>query len=109
MMRLEEIYSSIAELKREDLEAWVDEALVAPEEREGELMLSDLACARIRLICTLHYDMDIETNALPVILDLIDQLHETRGRLNTISRAVMEQDPEIRSAILAVVRGEQKS
>lgn len=109
MMRLEEIYSSIAELKREDLKAWVDEALVAPEEREGELMLSDLACARIRLICTLHYDMDIETNALPVILDLIDQLHETRGRLNTISRAVMEQDPEIRSAILAVVRGEQKS
>ena len=109
MMRLEEIYTSIAELKREDLEAWVDEALVAPEEREGELVLSDLACARIRLICTLHYDMDIETNALPVILDLIDQLHETRGRLDTISRAVMVQDAEIRAAILAVVRGERKS
>jgi chaperone modulatory protein CbpM len=109
MMRLEEIYSSIAELKREDLEAWVDEALVAPEEREGELVLSDMACARIRLICTLHYDMEIEANALPVILDLIDQLHETRGRLNTISRAVLMQDTKIREAVLSRVRGDRKS
>jgi chaperone modulatory protein CbpM len=104
-MRMDEIISSIAELRRKDLETWMREALIELDEHEGEQVLSDVACARVRLICTLHYDMDIEANAIPVILDLIDQLHETRGCLNAMSRAVLVQDSKIRDAVLTQVRG----
>ena len=38
--------------------------------------------------------------AVPVILDLIDQLHETRRRLNALGSAVLVQDEEVRRVIL---------
>jgi len=57
----------------------------------------------VQLICTLHYDMDVEVAVLPVILELIDQLHETRHRLRSLSNAVLAQDEDVRAAILAVL------
>lgn len=104
MMRLDEIVLAIAELKQEDLEIWVHEALVETQEHRGERVFTDTACARVRLICTLHYDMEIDANALPVVLDLIDQLHETRNRLHSLGGAVMVQDRKIRKTILALVK-----
>ena len=48
--------------------------------------------ARVRLICALRFDMEVEEETLPVVLDLIDQLHATRDRLHRLSQAVLAQD-----------------
>ncbi len=104
MMRMNELIASIAALRREDLELWIGEAIVHPGEDKGEPVFAEAECARVRLICTLHYDMDVEPGTLPIVLDLIDQLHETRRRLNALGSAVLVQDEEVRRVILERVK-----
>jgi len=103
MMRMEELIDSIAALRREDLELWIGEAMVRTFEQQGEPVFGEAECARVQLICTLHYDMDVEAGTLPIVLDLIDQLYETRKRLNALGDAVLIQNEEVRRAILEKV------
>lgn len=102
-MLMDDLIAAIDDLKREDLEVWIQTALVQPDEDAGAPAFSEIECARVQLICTLHYDMDVEVALLPVILELIDQLHETRHRLRSLSNAVLAQDEDVRAAILAVL------
>jgi len=100
MTRLEDLLSKIAALQRRDLEAWMRDGLVKPEKYEGRQVFSDAECARVQLVCTLHYDLDIELNSMEVIMSLIDQLHDTRERLQRLSGAVLTQDETVQSSIL---------
>ena len=100
MMSLDELVASLDALRREDLEAWMQCALVAADDVAGTPHFSEMECARVQLICTLHYDMEVEVDTLPVVLDLIDQLHEVRYRLNSMTSAIMQQDDEVRTRIM---------
>ena len=103
MRRLEEAISIMPELNREDLDRWISNALIEAHQDSGSAMLTDTQFARVRLICTLRYDMDVEEEILPIVLDLLDQLHETRQRLHKLSQAVLAQDKEVKSSILEVL------
>lgn len=103
MMRAEDLVAAIAALQMQDLEQWVSEALVAPDREADVLVFSESQAARVRLICSLRYDMDVEPGTLPVVLSLMDQLYETRRRLNALGAAVAAQDTTIRDAILALL------
>lgn len=104
MMRMNELVASITALRREDLELWIGEAIVHAGEEKGEPVFEEAECARVRLICTLHYDLDVEPGTLPIVLDLIDQLHETRRRLKALGSAVLVQDEAVRRVILERVK-----
>lgn len=103
MKNLEEVIALVPELRRDDLERWIREALVEAALDAGKPTLSETQFARVRLICTLHYDLDVEEDTLPVVLDLLDQLHDTRLRLHTLSQAVLAQDEDVRAAVLEVL------
>jgi chaperone modulatory protein CbpM len=62
-----------------------------------------MECARVRLISTLHYDLEIDVDTLPVVLSLIDQLYDTRQRLLSLTAAVATQDKAIQAAIIAAI------
>ncbi len=109
MMNSAQLVASIAALRDEDLEIWIGKALVRPVEEKDAPVFGDAECARVQLICTLHYDMEIETDTLPVVLDLIDQLHEAHYRLRALGDAVIAQDEKIRHAILEKVKARDKS
>lgn len=109
MMRIEEILEQISALQQNDLTRWINEELVSPQDEAGTLLFSDMECARIRLICTLRYEMEIETDALPVVLSLMDQLYETRRRLFALTAAVSAQDDAVKSAILAKIDQDENS
>ena len=47
MMRIDDLVERIAALQRSDLEAWIGEGLVSPQEEAGTLLFSDMECARI--------------------------------------------------------------
>ena len=51
MMRIDELVEQIASLHRSDLEAWIGEELVSPQQDAGALLFSDMECARVRLVC----------------------------------------------------------
>jgi len=103
MMRVEDLVAAISSLQRSDLEAWIREELVAPRQETGTLLFNELEYARVRLICALHYDLEIDTDALPVVLSLVDQLYDTRQRLWSLTAAVAAQDKNVRTAILAAM------
>ena len=74
MMRIDGLVEQMAALQRSDLEVWISEELVSPQQEAGAPLFSDMECARIRLICTLRYELEIDAETLPVVLSLIDQL-----------------------------------
>jgi chaperone modulatory protein CbpM len=103
MMAIDDLLASISTLQRSDLERWISEELVAPQQEAGSLLFSDVECARVRLICTLTYELDIDSGTLPVVLSLIDQLYDTRQRLSSLTRAVAAQDKAIQAAIITAM------
>ena len=104
MMRVDELVEAISALQRSDLEAWIREDLVAPQQEAGVFLFTDMECARVRLICTLHYELEIDAETLPVVLSLLDQLYDTRQRLLSLTAAVSAQDQTIQTAILAAMK-----
>ena len=104
MMAIEDLVAAISSLQRRDLEGWIREQLVVPGQDGGALLFSDMEeCARVRLICTLHYDLEIDADTLPVVLSLVDQLYDTRKRLMSLTAAVTAQDKTIQAAIIAAM------
>ena len=103
MMRMEDLVATISALQRSDLEAWISEQLVVPQHESGTFLFSDMECARVRLICTLHYDLEIDVGTLPVVLSLVDQLYDTRQRLLSLTAAVAAQDQNVQAAIIAAI------
>ena len=104
MMHVEDLVAAISSLQRSDLEAWIRDELVVPRLEEGTLRFTDMDCARVRLICTLHYELEIDADTLPVVLSLVDQLYDTRQRLLSLTAAVAVQDKSVQQAIIAAMR-----
>jgi chaperone modulatory protein CbpM len=104
MMRIDDLVAAISALQRGDLEAWIREELVVPRQEEGMPLFSDMDCARVRLICTLRYELEIDADTLPMVLSLVDQLYDARQRLLSLSAAVAAQDKTVQAAIIAALR-----
>jgi chaperone modulatory protein CbpM len=103
MMRVDDLVAAIAALQRRDLEAWIREGLVVPRQDAGTPLFSEMECARVRLICTLHYELEIDSDTLPVVLSLVDQLYDTRQRLLSLTAAVAAQDKTVQAAIISAM------
>lgn len=107
MRKLEEAISIMPELNREDLERWIGDALIEAQQDADNTLLTETQFARVRLICTLRYDMDVDEEILPIVLDLLDQLHSTRQRLHSLSQAVLTQNEGVKSSILEILSKEK--
>lgn len=103
MTRLEDLVAAIAALQRADLEVWISEALVSPQRDGAAVLFTEMDCARVRLLCTLRYDLEIDPDALTVVMSLADQLYDARSKLRALSAAVARQDAAVRDAILATL------
>ncbi len=87
-----------------ELHDWIDAGLLKPLRDESGYLFDELDQARVALICDLHYHMGLGAESLPVILSLIDQLHQARHSLRAMSTAVSEQPDDIRVAITSRVK-----
>jgi chaperone modulatory protein CbpM len=105
MMRIDDLVAAVPTLQRGDLDIWIREELVVPRQEAGTLLFGDMECARVRLICMLHYELEIDMDTLPVVLSLVDQLYETRQRLLSLTAAVASQDKNVQTAIIAAMSG----
>src|SRR5688572_4946040 len=108
MTRADDLVEAISALQRRDLEAWIREELVAPRQEAGALLFTDMECARVRLICTLHYELEIDPETLPVVLSLVDQLYDTRQRLLSLTAAVAAQSEDTQAAVIAAMSSDRR-
>ena len=70
----------IGDLQARSSSDWIGEAWVLPEASEGTYVFHEIDVARVRLIVELRRDMAIDDEAIPVILNLLDQLYALRRR-----------------------------
>ena len=99
MITQTELVETIKPLQGEVLVHWIELGWVLPH-RENESFHFDPAdVARVRLICELHYELQIEEESLSVVLSLMDQLYATRRALSGLMSAVQSQPDDVRARI----------
>ena len=96
----ETVLSRVKRLTEEDLRTWMEEGWVRPVQGEAGPVFDDLDVARLRLLCDLCIDMSLPGDAMPVVLTLLDRLHESRRRLRHLSEVISQQPDPTRPAIV---------
>ncbi len=102
-MRVQAVAALFSDLDEAELIVWVERGWVRLEPGEPEWVFQDIDIARVRLIHDLRRRMDVNDEALPLVLSLLDQVYELRSRLRAVLRAVDSQPEDVRRAILAVM------
>ena len=76
------------------VELWIEAGWLLPQQEgesgEGESGLSDVDLARAQLIHDLKHGLGVNDEGIPLILDLIDQLHGMRR----VMRELLERNRE---------------
>lgn len=82
------------------LEDFIARGWVRPVRDETDYVFDDMDVARIRLVCELHIEMKFEFDAVDIILSLMDQLYESRTRVDKILNALKNQPADVQNAVL---------
>jgi chaperone modulatory protein CbpM len=93
-----------ARLEASVLAVWVEAGWLIPRRDDNADDFSDTDLARAQLIRDLQHDMGVNEEGIPIILDLIDQVHGLRRMLREVATAVCAQPEEMRQQIVAEIR-----
>jgi chaperone modulatory protein CbpM len=101
MITFDAVIGLVGGLQAEELQHWIAESWVRPESGEAGYVFHEVDVARVRLIRELRYELAIDEEAMPVVLQLLDQVYSLRRRLRAIAAAIDEQPEEVRAALRA--------
>ena len=85
---------------RSDLKIWVDRVWVRPTQIEHEWRFSEVDIARIELICDLMHGLNLQPDAVDIILPLVDQIYDLRRSLRAMTHAVGDLPADNRRQVL---------
>ena len=94
MITLSAVITRTSGLQLQDLERWIAENWVRPEQHGGEYLFHDVDVARVQLIQELRDQLEIDEVAIPVVLSLLDQVYDLRRRMRQLGEALSEIAPE---------------
>jgi chaperone modulatory protein CbpM len=72
----------VVRIRIEALNVWIESGWLMPQ-HNGEGGFSEIDVARAQLICDLQH-MGVNDDAMPIILDLIDQMHGLRRTVRAL-------------------------
>jgi chaperone modulatory protein CbpM len=101
MITLEAVCRMVEGLEPQELERWIQEHWVLPESRAEGYVFHEIDVARVRLIVELRRDLAIGEDAMPVLLNLLDQLYAMRRRLKALAAAIDALPEESRRVLRA--------
>jgi chaperone modulatory protein CbpM len=93
MIGIDVVIAEISGLTRQDLERWIANAWVQPDKLAGAYAFREIDVARARLILEMRDEMEINEDALPVVLLLLDQLYDLRRQMRDLNDAFMHVVP----------------
>jgi len=96
----EQVIEAVGPLTRTRLHRFVEAECLMPARDGGEVVFTDADVARIELLCELRDDLDIGDEALPVVMNLLDQVHGLRRELRRMALAIERQPAEVRAEVL---------
>ncbi len=104
MITIETLCLRIRGLRQDDLERWIGQAWVRPDGEPGRYLFHDIDVARVQLILELREQMQVNEEALPVVLSLLDQLYEARRRMRRVRDALDQATvAELRQEVLRLL------
>ena len=99
MIGIDAVIRLIGGVQEADLRHWIEERWVRPETASEGYVFREVDVARVRLIVDLRRELAIDEEALPVVLQLLDQVYTLRRRLRAMSEALDAQAPEVQEAV----------
>jgi chaperone modulatory protein CbpM len=72
------------EVSEGEVTRWIEQSWVLPVEEDGKLLFDDIDRARIQLIVELRRDLEVNEEAIPVVLRLLDQVYGLRRTLDEL-------------------------
>jgi chaperone modulatory protein CbpM len=101
MIGIDALMRLIGGLQEAELRHWIDERWVRPEAVSEGYVFREVDVARVRLIVELRRELAIDEEALPLVLQLLDQVYALRRRLRAMSEALDAQPAAVREAVQA--------
>ncbi len=108
MIGFDAVIRMMGGLEADELRRWIAESWVRPESGAEGYLFAEVDVARVKLICELRDDLAIDEEAMPVVLQLLDQVYALRRRLRAVAEAIELQPPEVRDALRASLGGAGK-
>jgi len=104
-MRIATVVSVIDGIAEPELRDWIARGWVAPEPSPPEdYVFAEIDVARIRLIRDLRRTMGVESETVPLVLDLLDQIYALRRTLRAVRTALDAQPEDVRRRVWAALR-----
>ena len=88
MITMDELCREVADLRVEALQDWIANDWVRPEQDQGVYRFEAIDVARVRLIVTLREELRVDDEAVPIVLSLLDQLHDSRRHMRRLQEAI---------------------
>ena len=104
MKRLEEVLGELPTVARTEILTWIEAEWVRPEADATGPRFRPVDVARLHLIRELRQDLDIGSEAMPIVLSLMDEMYTLRRRLAALARALAEAPDEVRVDVRAKCR-----
>lgn len=102
-----DIVDRVTGITRVRLKSWVARGWISPAQTETGRAFSELDVARCDLIRQMRDDLEIDSETVPALLSLLDQVYGLRRELRVMVRAIEKQPPNIRDQIVSAI-GELK-
>jgi chaperone modulatory protein CbpM len=98
MLSERDLVARVERLTVTRLRVWVEQGLIKPAD-ETARVFSEADAARAALICNLEDELGFAEEDVPVLLNLIDQIHGLRCELMGMVAALEELPPEVRATV----------
>ncbi len=107
MLTEQDIVARIHQVTVTRLRVWVTQGYIKPATETGQ-GFSEADLARAALISNLEDELGFSEDDVPVLLNLIDQIHGLRSELRGLVEAVDDLPPDVRTTVrLRIERGRQ--
>ena len=108
MISIEVLVTEVSGVRRHDVERWITYGWVRPDGGPGQYLFHEIDVARVKLIQELHGQMQVNEEALPVVLSLLDQVYDLRRRMREIGEALHRNAPdEVRQSLMRHLSAER--
>ncbi len=99
-MQMQAVLALLGDMQESELVNWVERGWVQPDGAGSTWEFHEIDVARVRLIRELRHDVDVNEEAMPVVLSLLDQVYDLRRALHRVSEALRTQPEDVREAVI---------
>lgn len=100
----EQTLEAVGPLTRTRLHRLVETECVVPQQEGDRPVFTEAELARIELCCELSDDLDLDEEALPVVMNLLDQVHSLRRQMRLMVRALENEPEDVRRRLREAMR-----